>query len=186
MNNKYEFTGVKRGGLKQIRALRSFGAVVKGDIGGWIGSEKNLSHDGSAWVSGYARVYGDARVVYGPFNGNSTTDFKAAILATLRVLPVGSDYILYKRVNKVRDGVFKSCRDSRFKYVTGQESSVDNPSTDPLVSCGSGLHVADPLYWQGKGGDTLIACQFRLEDVLAVQEGKVRVRRLLCLGEVTV
>ena len=33
-----------------------------GDIGGYIHSEKNLSHEGHCWVYGNAQVYGDARV----------------------------------------------------------------------------------------------------------------------------
>ena len=60
--------------LYQIRALKDFGNVSKGDFGGYIESEKNLSQEGSAWVSdsaqvsGYAwvfesaQVYGDAQV----------------------------------------------------------------------------------------------------------------------------
>ena len=31
-------------------------------MGGWIQEEKNLSHDGNAWVYGNAEVCGDARV----------------------------------------------------------------------------------------------------------------------------
>ncbi len=48
--------------LYRIQALRDFGDVKEGEFGGWIESEKNLSHEGSAWVSGDARVSGDAWV----------------------------------------------------------------------------------------------------------------------------
>ena len=54
--------------LFRIRALIDFGDVKAGDLGGYIEKEKNLSHNGNAWVygnarvSGYARVSGDARV----------------------------------------------------------------------------------------------------------------------------
>jgi len=54
--------------LYQVRAEKDFGEVSKGDLGGWIEREENLSQDGNAWVydnawvSGNARVYGDARV----------------------------------------------------------------------------------------------------------------------------
>lgn len=48
--------------LYRIQALRDFGDVKEGEFGGWIESEKNLSHEGSAWVSGDACVYGNARV----------------------------------------------------------------------------------------------------------------------------
>ena len=63
---KYEFTGetkvVNGTTLKRIRALVSFGDVVKGEVGGFIKDEKNLSHNGNAWVTGDARVTGNAWV----------------------------------------------------------------------------------------------------------------------------
>jgi hypothetical protein len=54
--------------LRRVRALRSFGSIEEGELGGFIEKEENLSHEenawvyGDAWVSGDARVYVDARV----------------------------------------------------------------------------------------------------------------------------
>jgi carbonic anhydrase/acetyltransferase-like protein (isoleucine patch superfamily) len=48
--------------LFRVEALRSFGNVSTGDIGGWIENEDNLSHSGDAWVYDEAMVYGNARV----------------------------------------------------------------------------------------------------------------------------
>jgi len=63
MLKKYELTEQHPDtGLWRIKALRDFGNVAKGDIGGWIEGEKNLSHEGDAWVYGKAEVFGDARV----------------------------------------------------------------------------------------------------------------------------
>jgi|TARA_R110000787_G_scaffold281230_1_gene392445 NDP-sugar pyrophosphorylase family protein len=67
MTRKYEFTGEKKivlgTTLRRIRATISIrGEVSVGDDGGWIEGEKNLDHNGDAWVSDNARVYGDARV----------------------------------------------------------------------------------------------------------------------------
>ena len=63
---KYELTSETKviNGLElhRIKALESFGRVEKGELGGWIESEKNLSQDGDAWVFDNARVYGDAKV----------------------------------------------------------------------------------------------------------------------------
>ena len=63
---KYELTsetkvinGVK---LHRIKALNSFGNIKKGDLGGWIESEQNLSQDGDAWVCGNAIVCDNATV----------------------------------------------------------------------------------------------------------------------------
>ena len=54
-----EFDGRK---LYRIKALKDFRNVEKGEIGGYIESKRNLSHEGDAWVSGNARVYGYAWV----------------------------------------------------------------------------------------------------------------------------
>lgn len=48
--------------LYRIRALKNFGFVMKGDIGGWVESEENLSQRGTAWIGGDAIVCGNARV----------------------------------------------------------------------------------------------------------------------------
>jgi len=65
---KYELTGQKmtlRNGLvlHRIRALRDFALVRKGDLGGWIESERNLATDyNCAWIAGNGKVYGNARI----------------------------------------------------------------------------------------------------------------------------
>jgi hypothetical protein len=48
--------------LYQIQALKSFDHVKKGELGGWIENESNLSHEGNCWVYGDAQVYGKAWV----------------------------------------------------------------------------------------------------------------------------
>ena len=63
---KYELTNetVKGYGhtLHRIRALRDFGDVKKGDLGGFIEKEDNLSHKGTCWVADDAKVYGSAKI----------------------------------------------------------------------------------------------------------------------------
>ena len=48
--------------LHRIEALRDFVEVKAGDLGGYIQSEDNLSHEGDCWVDDDARVYGNAWV----------------------------------------------------------------------------------------------------------------------------
>nr|WP_139413270.1 hypothetical protein [Bartonella mastomydis] len=48
--------------LYRIRALKDFDDVKKGNLGGFIEKEVNLSHDGNCWVYDEACVYGHARV----------------------------------------------------------------------------------------------------------------------------
>lgn len=68
MENKYEITDIchKRNGvtLHRIKALKDFGDVKAGDLGGWIESEGNLSQLGDCWVYDEAVVCNRA-YVYG-------------------------------------------------------------------------------------------------------------------------
>lgn len=48
--------------IYRIKALRDFGDVKKGDIGGYIEKESNLSHEGNCWIYDDAYVLGNARV----------------------------------------------------------------------------------------------------------------------------
>jgi hypothetical protein len=50
--------------LYRIRALKDFGKVKAGYLGGWIESEKNLSQANTAWVYNDAKIFGNA-LVYG-------------------------------------------------------------------------------------------------------------------------
>ena len=63
---KYEITDTRLEGtnLHRIRALVDIPryGVKKGDLGGYIESEYNLSQEGDCWVSGNALVFGDAQV----------------------------------------------------------------------------------------------------------------------------
>lgn len=68
MNKKYEFTDESKPypgkGIRvyRIRAVRDFGIVRAGDLGGWIEKESNLSHDGNCFVYDDAIVCGNAVV----------------------------------------------------------------------------------------------------------------------------
>ena len=59
-SNVKEFLGHK---LFQIKALKDFGDVKAGDLGGYIEKEENLSHDGIAWVFDNAWVYDNAKII---------------------------------------------------------------------------------------------------------------------------
>lgn len=67
MEKKYKLTDeiINFGFIKlhRIEALRSFGNVKKGDKGGFIESEDNLSHEGNSWVYNEAKVLNKAKVL---------------------------------------------------------------------------------------------------------------------------
>ena len=57
---KYELTTT----VQIVNSIRLYQirAVEGGELGGWIESEKNLSQEGTCWVSGNALIYGNAQV----------------------------------------------------------------------------------------------------------------------------
>ena len=75
-------------GLKlfRIEALKDFGDVEKGEKGGWIEKEENLSQENNAWIYGNARVYGNAEI-YGNASvyGNARVYGNAEIYGNARV-----------------------------------------------------------------------------------------------------
>lgn len=63
---KYKLTGetINLDGhpLHRIQALKDFGDVKAGELGGFVGSRQNLSQEGNAWIYDNARVYGNTKV----------------------------------------------------------------------------------------------------------------------------
>ena len=82
--NKYEFTEetieVSGKVLHRIKAIRDFGGIKAGTLGGFIEKEENLSHEGNCWVFGSAKVYDNAKVcgnakVFGDAEIKGKTDY---------------------------------------------------------------------------------------------------------------
>ena len=63
MDNKYELIPSDKEGLFRIKALKDFGNVKKGDIGGYVESEKNLSQYDDCWIYDNAKVCDNAVVI---------------------------------------------------------------------------------------------------------------------------
>ena len=68
MDKKFELTdetiNLRGKILYRIRALKDFGDVKKGDLGGFVEKESNLSQKGNCWICNDARVFDDA-TIYG-------------------------------------------------------------------------------------------------------------------------
>lgn len=85
---KYELIDDRHYHLRRIRAVRDIPeiGVREGDIGGWVESERNLSHEGTCWVgdravvSSNAIVSGDAIV-----SGNALVADNARVNGDARV-----------------------------------------------------------------------------------------------------
>jgi len=90
--------------LYRIRSIVAFGIVANGDLGGYVESESNLSHNGNARVSGNARVYGATSIVWfscvGSENGTLTVCKSKTGLFVSRGCFSGIDAEFLSRVDK--------------------------------------------------------------------------------------
>lgn len=95
--------------LYRIRALKNFGDVRKGDIGGWVESEKNLSQKGLCWIYDDAKVCAKARVSENArIMDLAVVDSNARVYGTAGVCDIShvTDYATVRGNSIVRD---KSC-----------------------------------------------------------------------------
>ena len=100
--------------LHRIQAIRDFGDVKSGDLGGWIEKEDNLSHYGDCWVydnalvngnayvSHYARVFGNAQVCdkaqvggYAQVYGNTLVNGYAQVFGDAIIKHMG-DFMVFR------------------------------------------------------------------------------------------
>jgi len=86
MEKKYELIPSNKEGLFRIRALRDFGVVKYGDIGGYVEDDNNLSHDGDCWIYNDAQVYDNAKVSeHAQIGGNAKIYGNARIFRFARI-----------------------------------------------------------------------------------------------------
>ena len=82
---KYAFTGetqkLKNGiTVQRIIAVRDFGNIIAGTVGGWIQSEDNLDTNGNAWVADDAVVIGGAYVTGNAWICNNASVYGSALI----------------------------------------------------------------------------------------------------------
>ena len=94
MEKKYKLTDeyikFNKRTLYRIEALKGFRDVEKGDKGGFIEDEHNLSHYGDSWVCDNARVFGNASVF-----GDARVYGDARVFGDAKI-ENNSDYIVFK------------------------------------------------------------------------------------------
>ena len=100
--------------LYRIEALKDFANVKKGDKGGYVQSEDNLSQEGNCWISNNAKVFDDVKVYdnalvfdnavvfgnaevfgYAEVYGNAQVSDNAEICSDAEIKN-SSDYIVFK------------------------------------------------------------------------------------------
>lgn len=83
---KQQVIGLRLVTLHRIMATRNFGTIMKGDLGGWIEKEENLSHDNTAWVHNNAIACGSARVCENAqVHDNAVVQDSARLLSYCRI-----------------------------------------------------------------------------------------------------
>ena len=174
---KYELTEETKviGGktLFRIRALRSFGDIKAGDLGGFIENERNLSHEdnawvggdamvcGNAWVSGDARVDGNARV-----GGNARVDGNARVGGDARVngdAMVGGNAQVEGNAWVSGDArVEDNARVDGDAWVDGNAQvsgdGLINSNNDYLCEKGLGSHNRSASFFKCKDGHIHVLC----------------------------
>ena len=124
----------------QIISLKDFSNVKKGELGGWITREENVSQYGNAWVSdnaqvsgnacvsdnarvsgnaqvsGNARVYGDARVVTKVINLIAVCEF--SVTAYCKFVQIGCKLHTQKEWKEIfRAGTYKGLCHNEKSYL---------------------------------------------------------------------
>ena len=111
MDKKYELTNETKEFygmvLHRIRALKDFGRVRAGDLGGWVEKEDNLSQLGACWVYENAMVYGNAWV-YGNAKvyGNAMVYEDAMVYGSAKVY---EDAMVYGSAKVYRNAAITGC-----------------------------------------------------------------------------
>ena len=129
MNKKYELTNetIEHHGtvLHRIKALKDFGDVKAGDLGGFIESENNLSHKGNCWVFGDSIVKDEAKVL-----DNVTVFDNAQVLdhAIVKDYAIVADYTVVTGYSKVYEyaRVYGNAKVNETSEVYGYASVRDN------------------------------------------------------------
>lgn len=153
MAKKYELTNeIKKWGghtLHRIRALKDFGIVKIGDLGGWVESKRNLSQDGICWIYDNASVYGRARVCdsaivceYAVVEGNARVYGSASVYGNARVCD-----------NAIVYGIARVCGTA----IICDDAKVCR-SEDYIVVQGFGRMQRTTTFYRLKDGDIGVTC----------------------------
>ena len=141
---KYELVNYDpRFNLYRIRALKDFSDVSKGDLGGWVSNEHNLSQEGDCWIYGYgvvsntSIVTGDSTLHYAIVSGDSAIHDSTIRNSTIRNSAVRNSAVT--QGSTVKSSTVKS---SNITNSDATDSVVDNSIvtnstvTDEVVNSG--------------------------------------------------
>lgn len=158
-------------------------AIIKGNviIRGQAIVRDNAIIYGKIAIKGDAVISEHQRVT----SGTVTTDLSKNLTESIRcqtgLLPINNKVIAYKQVRKDLTSFY----DNSFQYKIGEFVEVEDYDTSNK-SCTTGLHFSNANYWnsfENIQDSTFIAAEISLEDIITVQEGKIRCKRAFILGQ---
>ena len=146
---------------------------------------------GDAQIHGNAKVYGDAiiceemLVSYSKIDTDLRTDIAASLRGQCNLLLIKNKVIAYKIVNRNLTSLF----DKNFVYKIGEIAEVKNPDKSH-TSCASGLHFSNLTYWddnvQKYKDKTYLVAEINVEDIITIQQGKIRCKKAKILDKVDI
>ncbi len=153
---------------------------------------KNARICDDAKIYDNAGVYDDA-VIYGKailkeeqivHMGCCKTDLsknlKESIRCQTNLFPQKDYVIAYKQVHKDLTSLY----DKTFQYKIGEWAEVEEPEISSRA-CASGLHFSNVNYWDmmGRGDITYLMAKIMLDDIITVQQGKIRCKRAFIIDK---
>ncbi len=82
----------------------------------------------------------------------------------------------YKHVRADMSSIY----DKKYIYKIGINKVDEYDSSSN--SSAAGLHVSHASYWNYSEGEKVLFCKVKLEDIITVQEGKIRCKQLEVIG----
>ena len=176
INGSSQVTGSAVRGYAQItdNARVCDSTIEDNSIIGGYGCVKN------SIVNHNARISQDQTVIASGCATDLTKDLSESIRAQTSLIPFNGQVIAYKQVHKNLTSIY----DDKFQYKVG-EWAIEPNAEDSNESCAPGLHFSNAGHWnkcQDITGSTFIIARINLEDIITVQDGKIRCRKAFILG----
>lgn len=134
---------IKNTKLKRIQAIRDFGDVRTGDLGGYVQSMANLNFRGSAWIYDNAKVYGNASIRDRAKVKQNAMIYDRAIISDSAVVS-GDSKVYGDAIIQANAYVDKNSRVTGRAIITGDATVTENSHIH------GSAHISDQTLVKGK------------------------------------
>lgn len=145
----------------------------------------NANVSSNACVCDNARVCENMQVSYSYAKTDLRKDTAASLRCQCNLLLMNNKVIAYKIVNKNLSSLY----DENFIYEVGKIAEVEDVE-ESNESCASGLHFSNLTYWDFKlkeyTNKTYLVAEIDVEDIITIQQGKIRCRKAKILDKVDI